>query len=615
MTTTPVLDPPNAATSTTPSGGTSTGRKVLVAALVMVAAQWGIRCWMFLGRDYFADDMRMLDLAHESPLFSPSYLLYDYDGHFMPGAFVLAGLVERTAGMEWWPAAISLMVMQALASLALLRLLRVLLGDRPLLLVPLAVGLFTPMTLGFITWWASALNSMPLQIGLAWFLADAVRLGQTGRRRYAVSGTAALALTLLFYLKAVLIPGIGFVVVALVLLREGERSPVAAAWRRARWLWVGSVAVLACWALAYLSTRQDDPVRGHDLNEVVATVTSGLKVLAPTVLGGPFRWDMFAQSTPTADVPTWSVVAGAVVLLGACAWTSTRLRGAPIVWALVLVTVAAGIVMAGLGRSIAGFGAALPLTVRYFAIESVLLPVAVALLGSLPARGGGRGDAGTGGSLRRRWAPPLTALLTGLFIAVSLSSTFDYARAWDEDRTEAYLGTARDSLAAAGPAPLLDQPLPRDVMWGLLHPYNMASRAFAPLQDRPEFASATTDLRMLDDDGNLRRAEVDGGVRLADGPVPGCGWSIDPGSGTATALTAAVMEWEWTIELDVVADRDGTLLVEMDGRRPVRAPVSAGTHTIWLRLVGGGAVLDMTAGTPGMNLCVTGGNLGNIDLQ
>ena len=614
MDTTPVLDPPDVAAPTASSGRPVTGRTVLAAALVMVAVQWGIRCWMFLGRDYFADDMRMLDLAHEGTLFSPSYLLYDYDGHFMPGAFAVSWLVERTAGMEWWPAAVSLMVLQALASLALLRLLRVLLGDRPLLLVPLAVGLFTPMTLGFITWWASALNSLPLQIGLAWFLADAVRLGQTGRRRYAVSGTAALAVTLLFYLKAVLIPGIGFVVVALVLLRDGERSPVATAWRRARWLWAGSVAVLACWAAAYLSTRTDAPVRGNDLDEVVATITGGLKVLAPTVLGGPFRWDMFAQSTPTADVPTWSVVAGAVVLLVACVWTSARLRGAWAVWVLVLVTVAAGILMAGLGRSIAGFGAALPLTLRYFALEAVVLPVAVALLGSLPGRRDGR--ALTGHGLRPPWGTPLTALLTGLFVALSLSSTFDHARAWEDDRTADYLSTARTSLADAGPEPLLDQPLPPDVMWGLLHPYNNASRAFAPLDDRPEFASATTDLRMLDDDGNLRPAEVSTGAPLLAGPDADCGWSIDHGEGTATKLFGTVLVWEWTIELRVAADRAGELVVEMeDEGEPVRVPVSAGTQTIFIRVAGGGAVIRMTAATPGMGVCVTGGNLGNIDLQ
>jgi hypothetical protein len=398
------------------------------------------------------------------------------------------------------------MVLQALASLALLRLLRVLLGDRPFLLVPLAVGLFTPVTLGFLSWWTAALNSLPLQIGLAWFLADAVRLSRTGRRRYAISGTVALALALLFYVKAALIPGIGFVLVAIVLRRDGESSPLVATWQRARALWTGSSVVVACWAVTYLFTRRDAPVRS-DPGEVVASISSSFEVLTPMVLGGPVRWYMFVQSTPVADLPNWSVLLGAVVLLAAALWTSASLRGAPAVWGLVLGTVVVGIVMAGIGRSLTGYGAALPLAARYFAVEAVLLPLAIALLASLPARtgaGGAEDGSGTGRSLRPAWAAPLTALLTAVFVAVSLSSTFSHVDAWDDNRTEAYLDTARASLAAAGPAPLLDQPLPQDVMWGLFQPYNMASRAFGPLRDRPEFAASTTDPRMLDEDGNLR---------------------------------------------------------------------------------------------------------------
>ncbi len=66
----------------------------------------------------------------------------------MPGAFLVAGLVERADPLEWWPAALSLILLQALASLALLRVLWVLLGEPAGLLVPLAFGLFTPIASG-----------------------------------------------------------------------------------------------------------------------------------------------------------------------------------------------------------------------------------------------------------------------------------------------------------------------------------------------------------------------------------------------------------------------------------------------------------------------------------
>jgi hypothetical protein len=81
------------------------------------------------------------------------------------------------------------------------------------------------------------------------------------------------------------------------------------------------------------------------------------------------------------------------------------------------------------------------------------------------------------------------------------------------------------------------------------------------------------------------------------------------------ALSTAVANWEWTVELDVVADRDGTFVAEMEGGDPVRVPVGAGSRTIWLRIVGGGPELFLRAGTPGMSLCVTGGTLGLMTVQ
>ena len=63
----------------------------------------------------------------------------------MPGAFLVAGGITRLAPLEWIGPAISLIVLQLLASLALLRALHVILGWRPVLLVPLTFALFTPL--------------------------------------------------------------------------------------------------------------------------------------------------------------------------------------------------------------------------------------------------------------------------------------------------------------------------------------------------------------------------------------------------------------------------------------------------------------------------------------
>jgi len=513
--TTPVLEPRGefpTVDALAPADPFWTASRIRAAALALVAVQLLVRGWLVAGRNYYWDDFTLLDLADRSHLLSPSFLFQDYDGQFMPGSLLLAGLVERAAPLQWWPAAGTLVGMQVLASLALLRLLRLLLGDRPVLLVPLAFGLFTPMTLGSSMWWAAALNSMPLQIGLAWFLADAVQLSRTGRRRFAVTGTLVLALTFCFYLKAVLVPWIGVAVVAIVLFRDGQRAPVAAAWRRARALWLGSLAVTCAWAVAYVATRDDGPV-GGGLPEILATVRTGLRTLTPVALGGPFSWALFPPGAPIGNVPGWSVGAGVVVLLGACVWTVVHLRGASAVWALAVGTAVAGLVMAAVGRSGLGLGAALPLAYRYFAADSVVLAVGGALLASLPRRAAPADSTTHASGGTPPWAAPVVGGLTAVFVLLAAVSTLGNGRAWRNDPTGDYLDAARASLAAAGPAPLLDQSLPEDVMWGMNAPANLISHALAPLPDRPPFGIWTDDLRMLDDRGRLVPAHVAPGVR------------------------------------------------------------------------------------------------------
>lgn len=585
-------------------------RSVLVAAVLLVVGQLVLRGWLIGRRHYYADDLRLLHMADGSPLFSPSYLLRDFDGHLMPGAFLVAGLVERAGPLEWWPAAVSLIVLQALASLALLRLLWVLLGERPVLLVPLAMGLFTPVALGSVTWWAAGLNSIPLQIGLAWYVADAVQLARTGRRRYALSGTAAMAFSLAFYLKAVLLPPVAVMAVVVVLLRDGAGSPLLEAVRRGWALWTGTVIVLGAWAVTYASTREDDPLSVGSADDVRVTVTTGLRAVAPAVLGGPFRWTGSAPTTPLSDPPTWTVVAGALVLVAALVWTCVRRRGALAVWLPTGGVVVAGLLMAALGRSSLGLGDVVPLAFRYYADGAVLLPLAVALLVSLPLRARFcRGPAGTPPAAR----PPaiaVTSLFTACFVAAAVPSTIGHARAWEGDRAGDYLDTARTSLAAAGPAPVLDQAVPADVMSPISRPANLVSRILAPLRDRPEFASATSELQIIDDTGRLVPARLWQWGGVVPGPVAGCGYPVGIGPPTTLPLISPLLYGDWTVQLDVTSVRDGVLSVALDGGEPVDTPITAGSATVFIRLSGPVSALRVGTATDGLGACVTGAVLG-----
>ena len=160
-------------------------------AVALIALQLAVRAVLAFGGYFYWDDLILVGRAGTHPLLSMGYLLDDHDGHVMPGAFLLSGVITRLAPLVWtWPA-VSLLVMQLIASLALLRTLRVILGWRPVLLVPLCFALFTPLGVPAFAWWAAALNYLPMAAALAWVCGDASMLVRSGNQWY--SGTGLLA--------------------------------------------------------------------------------------------------------------------------------------------------------------------------------------------------------------------------------------------------------------------------------------------------------------------------------------------------------------------------------------------------------------------------------------
>ncbi len=206
-------------------------------AAALIAVQLVIRAVLAFGGYFYWDDLILIGRAGTQGLLSPGYLFDDHDGHVMPAAFLVAGGITRLAPLEWIGPAISLVVLGLLASLALLRALYVILGWRPVLLVPLTFALFTPLAVPAFAWWAAALNSLPMLAALAWVCADAVLLVRTGNQRYAVTGVLVYVGGLLFFEKAAVIPFVAFAIVALYAHVTGSDS-VAQVWRRGMRLWV-----------------------------------------------------------------------------------------------------------------------------------------------------------------------------------------------------------------------------------------------------------------------------------------------------------------------------------------------------------------------------------------
>src|ERR1700678_698017 len=217
--------------------------QVAVAAAALIVVQLGIRAVLAFGGYFYWGDLILIGKAGTEGLLSTSYLFDDHDGHVMPAAFLIAGAIIRLAPLDWTGPAISLVVLQLVASLALLRALYVILGWRRILLIPLTFALFTPLAVPGFAWWAAALNSLPMLAALAWVCADAILLVRTGRQRYAVTALLAFLGGLLFFEKSAVIPFVAFALTALLLHIDGERSVLTTVWRRGARLWTACLAL------------------------------------------------------------------------------------------------------------------------------------------------------------------------------------------------------------------------------------------------------------------------------------------------------------------------------------------------------------------------------------
>ncbi|AOW93815.1 hypothetical protein BFN03_17305 [Rhodococcus sp. WMMA185] len=576
--------------------------RVLQVAAGLIAAQLLVRTLVAGHSGYYWDDLILVGRGASVPLFSSDLLLYDHDGHLMPGAFLVAGIATRIAPYQWILPMLTMVVLQALASYAVFRLLRKILGLRPVLLIPLALYLFSPLTLPAFAWWAAALNALPLQIALAWVAGDALDLCRTGRRRYAVSGTLVLIASLLFFEKSVLVPFVAFATVALLAHIEGRERPVLSTLRRGAPLWIGSAVVLAAWAIVYLSSVESRLVRPNAVAafELFSHATS--RGLLPTLLGGPWAWARWIPSPSWATPPTVLVVAGWVALTVAVIATVRRKRRIVAVWILTAAYFLLSVTAMVVTRSSDNTAYELAQTLRYFTDTAVILAIALALIARATARN----------AAPIRVQPVVAVVAVAAFIASSLWSTYTFSRSWDENPTTNYLATARESLAEHSDAPILDQPTSIWVLLPVAYPYNMVSRLLAPLRDRPEFSNNTPDLRMIDDDGSVIDAQVTWVRSIEPGTTPDCGHLVDKRSFVPLPLDGPLIGWEWTAELNYMADADGEISVALEQGDSVRVPVKQGLGSVFVRLIGGGNYLRVSTLTPNLSVCIGTGPVGSV---
>ncbi|BBY56233.1 hypothetical protein MKOR_34840 [Mycolicibacillus koreensis] len=580
---------------------------VAVVAVALLAAQLAVRAVLAFGGYFYWDDLILVSRAGSESLLAPAFLFDDHDGHLMPAAFLLGGAIIKAAPLNWLGPALSLVVLQAVASASLLRTLHLIVGWRPVLLAAWTFALFTPLAVPGFAWWAAALNSLPMLAALAWVCGDAILLVRTGARRYAVTGTFAYLGGLVFFEKAAVIPVVALVITGTLAYVRGES--VVAVWRRGRALWYSTGALTVAWVVLYLTVvnqrrwSTDWAMTGELLWR---SVTHGI---VPGLVGGPWQWQRWAPASPWAVPGPVVMTLGWLAVVAVVAVSLARKQRLAPVWATAVGYAIACQIPIYLMRSSRFTALELAQALRYLPDLVVVLALLAAVGFCAPNRAGsGWLDAG----LRRS---VVTVALAAAFVASSLYSTATFYTVWRDNPTKFYLRNAVRSLTlahAGSDAPVLDQEVDPMVLQRIMAPSNRASHLFALLRDRPEFSSATTELRMFDASGNLVDAQVTWVRSIIPGPVDGCGYFVQPDLPAQVELDGPLLPADWTAEINYLANADGSMTLALSEGPAVKVPVRPGLNRVFVRLPGAGDAIAVHADTAALSLCIAAGPVGYL---
>ncbi|MCR4512322.1 hypothetical protein [Aeromicrobium sp. 50.2.37] len=564
---------------------------VVLGALALVVAALLFRLWAVTGSWFYSDDFIFLgDTATGTD--RGRWFLEPHNVHFMPFSRWLTTLVGHSGPYAWWAAVVQILALQLAAAVACWWMLRTVFGDRPGILLPLALYLFSPATVPTTVWWAAAINQLPHQVALMGAVAAHVGYLRHRTPARAVLTGAFLVLGYASYTKSVLIPVLLLVVTFCYFASQRRlvprlRETVGRYWHA--WVVTGGLTVVYLWI--YLTVAPSSPAPTPSV--VFDTVDLSLvRSAVPALLGGPWWWTSLGQPGGVGprlfvDTPLLLVVVAWLALGGLTVWQGLRRRRAwwPVLIVLGYAVLGAGIIAVGRATAFGPESAALEL--RYFADLAAVAALCLGLA-TMPVVGAHqslepREPAVLVTPLRRRWvvATAAAVLVSGLVSSVL------YVRPWHEEATmpqRAYLATVESQTSSTTSRQVLDTGVPDVVLWSAAFPKNLTSRVLAPLGNRLEFVDQGVDLQMVDLSGRIVDAKVGGGARNVPGPVEDCGYLVRPGA-TARIPVAPVLDFPFTLSFGYLAA--GDLSAQVTAGTTVRdIELESGAHTAFVPSTG-----------------------------
>jgi hypothetical protein len=586
---------------------------VLAVAFALIVAHLAVR-WALLADSYFRqDDFTYVARATEH-LPGWGYLMRSHDGQIMPGGFAVVWVLARVSAYNWTLTSAVTLLLHALSGLAVLRMLRVLFGDRPAILAPLTVYLFTPMTLAATVWWAASLNALPLQIAVAMAVAAHVRYIRTDEFRHARAAFGWTVFGLLFFVKAAVVPFLLLAVTSAFLVEGPWLRALVETLRRHWRAWVLYVAPLPVYAviffvqLAHTSTTKLSAPRSGAVSDFASTWLG--KTVPTTMVGGPGRWFPSTAHDYAVAAPDQLMIAIAwAVVIAAFLMTLWFRRRGWRAWLILLGwLVVADMVPVILGRMPAWVGNIPGVETRYLtdAAPVFALCLGLACIPLLGERDAFRRPVPEG------WLHPSTiVVLLTAYVGVSMWSTISYLDKTNTEAVRTYMANARAGLnGAPGSGVIYDRGVPGFMTLLQTGPYAHTSHVLAPMA-RPDVRDAmkrrqpSENAFIFNDKGQLVPIWVSG---PRTGAQPGQCWPQAGGSYTMP-LAPPAKGTSWVVELSYLSGAPGEVRVSYGGPQ-IEVPLGLGLNRVYIPVQGRGpnVVVSPIGNLPG--LCIGGVTVG-----
>jgi hypothetical protein len=571
----------------------------LLVVATFVLRLWSVRRWSWNSDDW----IYLHDASVQS--FLP-YVFQNYNGHFMPGQFVIVWVLNALAPLDHGAVAVVTAVWAALLAGLWALALRDLWGTGPVTWAALLLVTLSPLMVHPTMWWAAALQTLALQTCFAACLYFAARLVRTGGELGTVGLVVSYAAGLVMWEKALFL-----VLPIVVILLHATPGPWREALRRYRGTLVWLAGLSAGYVLVFLAAvRLSGPASENAVRlDVVRSPSDAATffydlwahLLAPGLLGGP--WGTLPIPDDYDSHPTTAVsVVALVALLALAGWLLRRDRRAwlPLAAAVLYAAAAWGTILFSSRYEITSWHR---LGYERYAIDAFV--VLIVLMGAAAARP--RPPESAGRAAGPRWAGVVAVGALAVSLVVASTVAVDRfgvspARPWLANLER---GVGGDSVT------LVDRYAPDEVMpatfWA---DKGRLSYLLAPWREQVHFQGPASELRVVDDEGRVALAAFGPSASAPAGPVADCGYAVEVGVPQTVDVQPDLFAYDWVLKIDAFSAGAGTLLVR--GEQELDIPVPAGVSSQMVAFSGTADALELEMAEGSATACVTAMSVGSV---